>query len=118
MSPGSRASHGTLPEKFPAMSRMVPRTTIATPNPKSNLPSSRMETASKSSRFERKLSLGTRGGGRESAPQMGIGGRRRLATIRAADDVADLEQKRLDDFGEGLGLVVDGRRNGLETARS
>ena len=45
---------------------------------------------------------------------MDIGRGRRLAAGGRTDEEADLEQEGLDHLGQGLGLVIDGRRDGLE----
>src|SRR5215468_11079453 len=114
MSPGSRPSHGTFPDRFPATSRMPPRITSKTPNPSRIFPSSLIKT--KSGNLERKLGLPA-GRDRQLTAEVRIGGGGRPPPIGTAHDVPDLQQKRLDDLGERFGLVVDRGGNGLEPHR-
>src|SRR5262252_7711480 len=97
MSPGSRPSHGTFPERFPATSRMPPRITSKTPNPSKIFPSSRMATQPADS--ERQLGL-TAGGRRQRKIEMLVGRRGSPPSARRAHDEPDLQQEWLDDFGE------------------
>src|SRR5262245_61278310 len=111
ISPGSRPSHGTFPERFPAKSRMPPRITITTPRPKNNLPSSRMPSMPPISEGE--LALGRLGDGRGVA-EVRVGSRRRPARARAPPHAAELRQEGLADVAERLGRGVAGRGGGLE----
>src|SRR5262245_42059859 len=114
MSPGSRPSHGTFPDRFPATSRMPPRITSKTPNPSRIFPSSLITT--KSVKLQRKLGL-TAGRDGQLTAKMRIRGGGRAPPIRTAHDVPDLQQNRLDDLGERFGLVIDRGGNGLEPHR-
>src|SRR6266508_5537350 len=114
MSPGSRPSHGAFPERFPARSRITPRSITTSPNPTRIFPSSDIgELPAGSLLLERQLRLAS-GGRRRSVAQVGVSGRRGLPPVGGADHEADLEQERLHDFGQGFGFVVDGGGNGLE----
>src|SRR6266581_8362702 len=112
MSPGSRPSHGTFPAELPASSRIPPRTIITRPKPRRNFPSS-----ATSRPLERQLALRAAAGG-DADSQMRIGRRCCLAAGGRADEEADLEQERLHDLRQCLGLIVDRRRDGFEPDRA
>src|SRR5437867_11327846 len=114
MSPGSRPSHGAVPDRFPTTSRIAPRITNNSPNPRRIFPSSLISTQVA---LERELGLAS-GTDRQCAAQMGVRRRRRPATVGAPHDVADLQQEWLDHLDERLGFIVDGRRDGFQTDRT
>src|SRR6266446_6854522 len=109
MSPGSRPSHGTFPAELPATSRIAPRTTITSPKPRRIFPRSAIAPSPLDG--QQSLPAGSSG---STDSEMSIGRRRRLAAGRRTDEEADLEQERLNDLGQRLGLIVDRRRDGLE----
>src|SRR6266498_3732109 len=114
MSPGSRPSHGAFPDRFPTTSRIAPRITNNSPNPRRIFPSSliSMDVA-----LERELGLAS-GTDRQFLVQMEVRRRRRPATVGAPHDVADLQQEWLDHLDERLRFIIDGRRDGFQADRA
>ena len=119
MSPGSRPSHDTFPEGFPARSRMPPRITINTPNPSRILPRS-LIALRLAGRRRRTSRAGARAWPPRRDRQAGHARgartppRSRARPLGAPHDVSDLQQEGLDDLGQRLGLVVDRGGDGLE----
>src|ERR1700682_4866225 len=63
--------------------------------------------------LERQLPLSARRD-RGADSEMDVGRGRRLAAGGRTNEETDLEQEGLDHLRQGLGLVIDGRRDGLE----
>src|SRR5262245_14183326 len=122
MSPGRRPSHGTFPESCPAASNKPPTITIASPTPTRIFPSSLtadapIVRAPRDVSSQRQLGLAPWRQGNSGA-EVRVCGRRRPASVRRPDDVADLQQEGLDHFREGLRFIVDGRGDRLESDRA
>src|SRR5262245_11420090 len=102
MSPGRRPRKGTLPP-----SQSTPPTAISTtPRITTIRPKSAIVPVLLERELERAVS--------PAVAEMSIGGGRRAPAARGPHDEPDLEKVRLDQLGERLGVVVDGRSDRLE----
>src|SRR5262245_52941469 len=112
MSPGRRPRPGTRPNT----SSTTPSATATRPSTMRSRPRSITGGWTAASFKQACLTTGRAGRRRLAEMHVGLGGD--AAAARLARDEADLQQIRLDQLAQRLGIVVDGRGQGLDADRT